>query len=200
MCLFQSCDVPWSNEDILMVASIHCALSPSRMKGLIKMSGVIQRVTRLCPGCVCGPLDQPLRVQHIVLESCRSVPELFRRSLLWASCARPGFPDTHLPVVSSKELTSLRGQMLARSELISLRVYQPSLAVCYWHWVCLWRESGMEKVSLMEKALWRGLGMMVSLSGLTTALKYLFSPVLTYSLLYLSFRSRWVMGRKAGLE
>lgn len=82
---------------------------------------------------------------------CALVPELFRHSLLRAACARPGFPDSHLPVVSSKELTSLRGQMLARSELISLRVYQPRFAVCCWHWVCLWREPGMKKVSVALK-------------------------------------------------
>jgi len=105
-----------------MVATIHCALPPSRMKGLIKMPGVTQRVTRL--SAVFADLEISLRCYErstlccAVLESCRSVPGLGGHSLLRAACVCPGFPDS--PVVSSKELTSLLRQMLTRSKLISL--------------------------------------------------------------------------------
>lgn len=95
--LFQSCGIPWRNKDILMVASVCCALPPSHMKGLIKLAGVTQRVSGLCPGCICRPLAQPLLlwVQLVVLESYGSVPGLPRHSLPQASYARPGSPDSY---------------------------------------------------------------------------------------------------------
>lgn len=86
------------SPEAVIAASIHWALLLSRMKGLIKMAGVRQRVTRLCPGCAYKPLDQPLLLEPwlIIVQSWRYMPGLFRLKLLWASCVHPGFSHLSL--------------------------------------------------------------------------------------------------------